>query len=220
MDQEYLKTLLQQPGWLPGIDKLFNAFSLPLDDTQYILFGESPYPRAESANGYAFWDASVGNIWSKTGLTKMVNKATSLRNIIKMLLVAERQLTPDDTSQTAISKIDKSNYIKTLTELFNNLNEKGILLLNATLVLRTGKVSYDSRYWLAFIESLLSELSNRDIILILLGKIAKIIDRLAIAKHYQKIYAEHPYNLSFINNPNMLTFFKRFTLLHKTALKK
>ena len=64
MDQAYLNALSERPTWLPGKLKLFNAFSLALEDTQYILFGESPYPRAGSANGYAFWDAAVEEIWS------------------------------------------------------------------------------------------------------------------------------------------------------------
>ena len=75
---------LQDHDWLPGKRSVFNAFSIPLNKTRYILFGESPYPRPASANGYAFWDAAVTNLWSNTGLSKPVNRATSLRHIMKM----------------------------------------------------------------------------------------------------------------------------------------
>lgn len=54
MDKKYLDSLAQSSDWLPGPENIFNAFSLPLDNVNYVLFGESPYPRRESANGYAF----------------------------------------------------------------------------------------------------------------------------------------------------------------------
>ena len=53
----------------------------------YVLFGES-LPRRASANGYAFWDAAV-KIMVSFGNSKTVNRATSLLNILKMLLIAE-----------------------------------------------------------------------------------------------------------------------------------
>ena len=62
MDPTYLASLKQSNIWLPGMQYLLAAFSEPLTSTRYILFGESPYPRAESANGQAFWDAAVGDI--------------------------------------------------------------------------------------------------------------------------------------------------------------
>ncbi len=54
MDPDYLHALTHSDDWLPGKASLFAAFSLPLDDRRYLLLGESPYPRAQSANGYAF----------------------------------------------------------------------------------------------------------------------------------------------------------------------
>src|SRR3989338_10453380 len=56
---------LSTHAWLPGPEKIFNAFCLPLAKTKYILYGESPYPRAASANGFAFWDGAVKEIWSE-----------------------------------------------------------------------------------------------------------------------------------------------------------
>ena len=86
VEPDYLRQLQSSLNWLPGIENLFAAFSQPLSSTRYILLGESPYPRKQSANGYAFWDGAVGSLWSPTGLSKEVNRATSLRNLIKMLL--------------------------------------------------------------------------------------------------------------------------------------
>src|SRR5690242_3606123 len=83
VDTTYLKNIASFSDWLPGANKIFSAFSIPIDQVNYILLGESPYPRAHSANGYAFWDAAVNKLWSDKGLSKEVNRATSLRNIIK-----------------------------------------------------------------------------------------------------------------------------------------
>ena len=86
MDPLYLQELQQKKEWLPGNKNIFNAFSLPLTSVNYVLFGESPYPRIDSANGYAFWDAAIHELWSETGFNKKVNRATSFRNILKMSL--------------------------------------------------------------------------------------------------------------------------------------
>lgn len=213
MDQDYLYDLIQDSDWLPGMNAIFNAFSLPRQKINYILFGESPYPRAQSANGYAFWDAAVDNIWSETGLAKPVNRATSLRNIIKMLLVAEGKLTPNNSTQSEIAKIKKTIYINRLPELFNNFSKNGVMMLNATLVYQNGKIRYHSKYWLAFINSLLTQIQSQSITLILFGKIAQIIDKLTSSTPFEKIYAEHPYNLSFISNPDVIQLFQPMNLL-------
>ena len=49
MDKNYLNSLENNNDWLPGKDKLFAAFEQPLDKVNYILLGESPYPRPQSA---------------------------------------------------------------------------------------------------------------------------------------------------------------------------
>ena len=96
----------------------------PLSSVRTILFGESPYPREGSANGYAFWDAAVENLWSDSGLSKAVNRATSLRNFIKMLLLARGDLN-HDFSQPAIAQLDKSTFHRTADEFFTGLLNKG-----------------------------------------------------------------------------------------------
>tara|TARA_R110000868_G_scaffold8205_3_gene42485 strand:- start:79222 stop:79938 length:717 start_codon:yes stop_codon:yes gene_type:complete len=215
VDESYL-TELQRSDWLPGPSNIFNAFSLPLENTRYILFGESPYPRAQSANGYAFWDAAVTDLWSKTGLSKPVNRATSLRNIMKALLIANGNLSKADTSQPAIAQLDKSDMIVGINELFANLLSKGFLLLNASPVFRSAKlVKADGKAWLRFIQALLEQLRDEPIQLVLWGKIAQVIEKLPISQHFSSIVAEHPYNLSFVTNPKILNFLNPLNLLEK-----
>ncbi len=218
MDANYLASLANTPNWLPGPEKIFNAFSLPINKVNYVLFGESPYPRAISANGYAFWDAAVKELWSPSGLSKPVNRATSMRNILKMLLIAEGLLSPQDSSQTAITQIDKNQLIQTNKDFFTQLLNKGFLLLNATPILQAnGKPQKDAKAWLPFVREILATILEQQpqVELILLGRIANTIDTLLPKKDVRKLYAEHPYNLSFITNSQVIDFFKPLHLLHK-----
>jgi uracil-DNA glycosylase len=211
MDESYLASLLSGEDWLPGISCLFSAFSLPLSKMSYLLFGESPYPRKISANGYAFWDNTVDSLWSTQGLSKAVNRATSLRNFIKMLLVARGSLTTD-TSQQAIALTDKSGLVNTAQQFFEGMMQKGVLLLNASLVYTEGEVPYHARHWMPFMRSLLEQLASikPTVQLILLGKIAGRLppNNLAVG-----LIAEHPYNISFITRSHVIEFFKPLDLL-------
>lgn len=219
MNPAYLESLTQSSDWLPGADNVFNAFSLPMEKVNYVLFGESPYPRRASANGFAFWDADVKELWSETGLSKKVNRATSLRNILKMLLIADGHLNRDHATQDEIAKIEKSSLLQTNTEFFSQLLQKGFLLLNATLVLQPhGKPVKDAREWLPFLQEILTSLLQKrpDVKFILMGRIANTIDTLLPNKHINKVYVEHPYNISFITNPKVIEFFKPLHLLRKT----
>lgn len=211
MAPNYLQELSEESHWLPGIRCLFAAFRLPLSQTHYILVGESPYPRPLSANGYAFWDNAVGELWSPHGLSSEVNKATSLRNLIKMLLVARGDLHTEMTQQ-AIAQIDKSPLIHRAEQLFMNMMRQGILLLNASLVYSKGEVSYHARQWRPFLNSLLAQLAQikPSTQLILLGNIAKSVPQ---NKLHVGLAAEHPYNVSFITNKHVIAFFKPMDLL-------
>ena len=220
VDLAYLKKLTQSKNWLPGPASIFNAFSLPLYQVNYVLFGESPYPRKESANGYAFWDADVDLLWSNKGLSKKVNRATSLRNFIKMLLVAEERLDKNNTNQEAITKIDKHDFLQTNQELFSHLLEKGFLLLNTSLVLQENAPLKDANAWHPFMREILHHLLKirQSVTFLLFGNIAKTIHTLIQDVHPPILNAEHPYNLSFITNPTVIHFFKPLHLLRKNKI--
>ena len=222
MDQAYLDSLRSEPNWLPGVSRLFSAFKNPFDQLRYILIGESPYPRIESANGIAFHDAAVSDLWSEKGLSKSVNRATSLRNIMKTALLAEGLLKPDDegkVSQTAIADLDKSSLINSADELFTNWQQRGFLLMNATPVLHDDrKPALEARYWMPFNQTLLriiAQKSTQRITLVLWGKIAATIDQMEIKDQFDQIICEHPYNLSFIDNAKMQNLFGELRLLSR-----
>lgn len=212
LDPDYIHYLKTSKDWLPGSQLVFAAFNQPLSSIRYILLGESPYPRPQSANGYAFWDNDVGSLWSEKGLSKSVNRATSLRNLMKMLLVAQGVLNKNQ-SQATIALIDKSNYISTGRQLFENFIHHGFLLLNASLVYSEGKVSLHARHWRPFVHCLFELLSreNPNLQLVLFGKIANQVPKTSLSIALQ---SEHPYNLSFVTNPNVIQFFKPLDLLN------
>ena len=186
------------------------------------MIGESPYPRSESANGIAFFDAAVGELWSAQGLSKPVNRATSLRNIIKTALLAEGHLDKDDegkVTQAAIAAIDKHRLVQSLDEFFANLQQAGLLMLNATPVLHPErKPIQEARYWQAFLEQLLASISEHateQITLLLWGKIAQQVEAMPASRPYRKLICEHPYNLSFIDNPQMQDLFASLSPLQQ-----
>lgn len=223
VDTAYLDELLSDDDWLPGSVLLLNAFRRDREGVKFLLIGESPYPRRESANGIAFYDAAVGDLWSDKGMSTAVNRATSMRNIIKTALLAEGHLARDDEgkiSQQAIAAVDKRELVQTMAELFANLQRTGFLMLNATPVLQPQrKPAAEALYWQGFLQQLLSSIaaqSAQNITLLLWGKIAEALEAIPASAAYDKLVCEHPYNISFIGNPSMLNLFGELRILHKS----
>ena len=223
-DPAYLPALAQDQ-YLPTEQRLFAAFELPLEAVRYVLVGEGPYPRADSATGVCFMDGAVGSLWSDEeggGLSKPVNKATSLRNFMKMLLVADGQLTLDSTAGVAMAAVAARSRgnpasIQTLADLQRKLTGQGFLLLNASLVFRSHVPPVkDARAWLPFFETVMAGLARQAgaaPTMILWGKIAEQLNKLPVMKDFPQIVAEHPYNLSFIGNQAMHALFGPMNLL-------
>ena len=230
-DAAYLPSL-QEGAFLPDSGRIFAAFSEPITNVRYVLVGEGPYPRAESATGLCFMDGAVHELWSsdvQAGLSKKVNRATSLRNFIKMLLVADGQLESHRTTGEALAQVALkargigSPLIQGLPELQANLARQGFLLLNATLVYRAQvKPLKEARAWLPFLQTVLNGLADQaqqQIVapptLVLWGKIAEVLNTLPCNVRFAKVISEHPYNLSFITNASMQTLFAPMQLLQK-----
>lgn len=228
VDDAYLPSL-SADSYLPTNGRIFAAFALPLDAVRYVLVGEGPYPREQSATGVCFMDGAVESLWSEKGLSKQVNRATSLRNFMKMLLVADQILSLENTSGEALAHISLkaraigSPFIQTLTELQANLTRHGFLLLNAALVYRSHvPPAKEAKAWQPFLRTVLHALAThaeREEIkpptLVLWGKIAEQLKALDDVSRFPKAVSEHPYNLSFIGHDAMQKLFGPMHLLQK-----
>jgi len=213
-DKAYLDYLENDTSFFPNRENFLNAFkTLPLNRTKYILFGQDPYPREESAIGYAFIDGKVKSLFVPGGLSKEVNRATSLRNFMKMLLLCEGEL-KDDFSKDALSKVDTSKYIQSVHELRENFEKNGVLLLNMALVFSSKEESKKHiKAWRGFVKNFLEALQKYDIELILFGKIAEDVEKFDEAKSFKKHFLPHPYNISFITDTKAHTLFAGMHLL-------
>jgi len=230
-DPDYLPGLAVDT-YLPTQGRIFAAFMQPIDAVRYVLVGEGPYPREQSATGVCFMDGAVEALWSEKGLSKQVNKATSLRNFMKMLLVAAGMLSADNASGDALAHISLkaraigSPFIQSLTELQANLTRQGFLLLNASLVYRPHVApAKDARAWLPFLDVVLHALADRTHrhdaeppVLVLWGKIAEQLKALSVTNAFPKAVSEHPYNLTFIANDTMQSLFGPMHLLQKQTV--
>ena len=89
---------------------------------------------------------------------------------------------------------------------------KGFLLLNASLVYSDNQVPYHATHWRPFMCALLKQLAEfyPSLELVLFGRIAEQIPRTHLSAG---LLAEHPYNISFITNPEVVAFFKPMDLL-------
>jgi uracil-DNA glycosylase len=217
LKSDYRDFLLKDHGYIPKKEHIFNAFkTLKMNDVKYVLFGQDPYPRAKSASGYAFIDGNVKSIFDKRGtLSADVNRATSLRNFIKMTLLAREDLSKDDLSPHAIIALDKSDYINDIWQLKDNFEKNGVLLLNTSLVFTDKKsCSFHARAWESFIIDAIDKLDHQKVKLILFGSFAKsLYDNNKSLQKYDAFVCEHPYNISFITNNDVLDFFRPMDLL-------
>jgi uracil-DNA glycosylase len=216
-------------SFLPTEGRLFAAFSQPLENTRYVLVGEGPYPRAESATGYCFMDGAVNALWSEKGLSRQVNRATSLRNFMKMLLVADGHLKKGHTSGAAMEPVaaqanaPDSPWIQTRAALQDKLLGQGFLLLNAALVFRPHVPPLkEARAWQPLLQAVLAALATqaqaRNIdppVLVLWGKAAELLSALPANALFPRVVSEHPYNLSFIDHPGMQKLFGPMHLLQR-----
>ena len=95
---------------------------------------------------------------------------------------------------------------------FTNMMNQGFLLLNASLVYETERIPYHAKHWAPFMEALLDSFvgDKHKIELVLLGRVAEKIPGYT---RFTGLLAEHPYNISFITNPDVINFFRPMDLL-------
>lgn len=216
LDPGYLARL-EAIDWLPGPELMLAALRhVPLNAVNAVLVGESPYPRKGSAIGEAFHDGLVGTLWSGQGLAKPVNKATSLRNLVKMMLVAEGLVSPAAKAEE-IAALQRSGLVDSLADVFAALRRHGVVCMNATPVLADKNKAREAAAWHSFTAGLLTGIhrARPEAKFLLFGAFAKQFAGIAGAETWPKLMAEHPYNVSFINDPAVLDYFRPLRLLNR-----
>ncbi|MDR2081958.1 MAG: uracil-DNA glycosylase [Campylobacteraceae bacterium] len=216
IDAKYREFLENSYEYFPDFHNFLNAFkTLPRDETKSILFGQDPYPRKESAIGYAFIDGAVKTLFGSNGLSREVNRATSLRNFIKMLLLSSKRLT--EPTQENIVRLDKRDLINSIYEWKENFEKEGVLLLNSALIFtKKEDTKKHAKAFRAFMRVLLGALAHENMELILLGSISKEIEQLLPPTHNFRLFlACHPYNIEFITDKKVLDRFSKMELLKR-----
>lgn len=100
-------------------------------DVRVVIFGQSPYPRVESATGIAMFDADLSS-WDSSRFGSIV----SMRCIVKAAAMSKFGVS-GTTDVAALRKLLRDKKIVSPHELFSSLLAQGVLLLNACLTLST-----------------------------------------------------------------------------------
>ena len=208
LDEAFAEELEASPGWLPGADRCLAAFSVPRCDVRVVWLGESPYPRQHSATGLSFQDAAVGEMFREDGrLAVGINRATSLRNVLKAWFVATDRLAIGQTSSNDVRRMDRRGLVGQLDEVFQRGRQNGWLWLNAGLSLRPARAKAGQiRKWEGLVNAVLADVSGRGACVALMGRFA---ERFEPACNHPLV-SDHPCREGFIADPHVRALLRRW----------
>lgn len=121
--------LLEDTSYFPKGDKIFEAFSFPVEDLKLVILGRWPLRDSQEASGIAY--------------TQRISSYN--QNLEKHLY-------------EVISIYDKEN-LHSNTINIKSWADKGILMLNTSLTTQTGREEIHKKYWYNFMGSLIKRLS-------------------------------------------------------------
>ncbi len=153
-----------------------------------VVFGQSPYPRVESATGIAMFDNSFTD-WNDAKF----GKVTSIRCIVKAAAMREHGV-PKATSTAALRALIAKNRVVPPAEWFQSMLVQGVLLLNASLTASTDdaiSTTAHAAFWkpavLRIVEGILSARRDEGVVFAWWGTHAK-----ALRKEVERLAAKHP----------------------------
>ena len=201
LDEAFVEELEADPAWFPGADRCLAAFSVPRCDVCVVWLGESPFPRRESATGLSFQDGAVNELFREDGrLSVQINRATSLRNMLKAWFVATDRLAVGRTSSDHVKCMDRRRLVASLDEVFYRGQQSGWLWLNAGLSLRPVRPKRAQiQMWEQLVRAVLSDVSARGARVVLMGRYA---ERFA-AVSGDPLVSVHPCREAFIANQDV-----------------
>ena len=144
------------------IFKVFNQ--VDLKNCKVVILGQDPYPQSNVATGRAFEVANI-QCWTKLG------NNTSLQNILKLL--HKNLLNPNRTVQGLTIDVIKNDILNGIfpisppNVLFNNWQNRGVLLLNTALTCDQGLTANSSGshlgIWKPFTEEVIKYIDSYNI---------------------------------------------------------
>jgi len=149
LNQKDLELIQQNIGrnFQPGIENVFAAFKLPLNEIKVLIVGQDPYPKFDHAMGLAFSVPSSVKILPPT-----------LKNIFKEL--------KNDLG------IDRKN-----GDLTDWAEQGVMLLNRTLTIGKDGKPTHINLGWEIFTEKIIKSLADRGVLAVLWGKEAEKFSR-------------------------------------------
>jgi uracil DNA glycosylase len=142
----------RSPQIVPVRELTFQALKPnPPHKWKVVVFGQNPYPRAESATGIAMFDNTFGN-WNDSQFGKVI----TIRCIIKAAAMW-KHLIPKNTPIADIRKLLAKHQTVQPPEWFQAMLTQGVLLLNASLTASSdGALMTDQHtaFWRPVVEKL------------------------------------------------------------------
>ena len=208
LDEAFAEELEANPAWLPGADRCLAAFSVPRCEVSVVWQGETPYPRPDSATGLSFQDGEVGEMFREDGrLAVGINRATSLRNVLKAWFVATDRLALGHTSSDDVRRMDRSGLVAQLDDIFQRGRQNGWLWLNAGLSFRPAQARAGQiRKWEGLVNAVLEDVSGRGARVALMGRFAEKFE--AACDH--PLVSVHPRREEFIADPHVSALLRRW----------
>lgn len=170
---DYIDDFLKARIYFPDKENILRFLEMDKNKIKVVIVGMEPYPSSYEkdgktypiATGRSFEIANVDN-WDQKF------KQSSLRNILKAIYFNE---TNEKISLEELRKKIQTNEFEILQphEWFNNLEEQGVLFLNASLTVQQYKVGTHTKLWERFITYLIKELNKNEVIWLLWGKDAQ-----------------------------------------------
>ncbi len=160
----------------------------PPSRVRVVVFGQSPYPRVESATGIAMFDNSFTD-WNDAKF----GKVTSIRCIVKAAAMREHGV-PKATSTAELRALIARHGVVPPAEWFQSMLVQGVLLLNASLTASTNdsiSTAAHAAFWkptvLRIVEGILAARRDEGVVFAWWGTHAK-----ALRKEVERIAAKHP----------------------------
>lgn len=189
-------------GYFPSSDNVLRFMKMDLSKVKYVIVGMEPYPSSYEIDGIIYPEANgrsfeVSSLKGKTWNSKF--KQSSLRNILKTIYYNETGEKIDLAKLR--EKIENQSFvISNPSDWFDNVENQGVMWLNATLTVEPYNVDTHKKYWEFFMENVIRYMNeqNPNIKWVLWGNPAK--ERvLPLIEKDKAITSTHPRLVNFID---------------------